>query len=126
MFVPVKILGDNGQELCFAAVSCGYDFSMILSTCGLVYGAGSNFHGELGIEEGIRSDPNTLKTQFTRAKIDSVFQIATGWAHTLLLTRYGLLACGQSRDNPLGLSSLIEKDDLTYFMQVPIPGLLEY
>jgi alpha-tubulin suppressor-like RCC1 family protein len=130
----------------FSEVSCGYDYSMILSVDGSVFGCGSNFHGQLGIEVGIPLgakyyDEPTTRREFTRAciysswidiyselqaKIDNVFQMSTGWTHTLLMTRYGLLGCGQSRDNALGLFKFIATDDLNYFMQVPIPGLIDY
>jgi alpha-tubulin suppressor-like RCC1 family protein len=127
-FIPVNF---PDPDLRFADISCGYDYSVLLSTDGQVFTTGSNFHGQLGLEEGIPLgakyyDVGTMKKRFQRAKVDGAFQIASGWAHTLCLSRHGLLACGQNRDNSLGLQALVENDDLTYFMQVPIPGLLKY
>lgn len=126
-----KVVVESNPAMTFLDVSCGYDYSMILSTDGFAFGCGTNFHGQLGIEKGIPLgakyyDEATTCKEFTRAKVDGVFQLSTGWTHTLLLTRYGLLGCGQSRDNALGLAKFIASDDLTYFMQVPVPGLLDY
>jgi alpha-tubulin suppressor-like RCC1 family protein len=70
-------------------------------------------------------DPDTKESKFKRAKIDHVFQIATGWAHALIITKYGLFGSGTNRDNQLGINTFIAEDDQIYFRQIPIPGLID-
>ena len=54
-------------------ISCGYNFAMLLSTEGNLFGLGNNKNGELGViyNEQELKDPN-LKTNYFRSPIENI------------------------------------------------------
>lgn len=88
-------------DLCdITAVSCGQYHTLALQLNGIVYGWGSNKHGQLGV------NPEECAELPTPFKIDlNVIpaQIFTGWTHSVILTKDGdLINFGRNLYSQLG------------------------
>jgi alpha-tubulin suppressor-like RCC1 family protein len=86
-------------------VSCGSDYTMLLTVTGNVYVCGSFTNGKLGT--GSLADeplPILLST------LSSVRTIIAGYNHTLFLTRLGVYATGLNANGQLGINTIINQN----------------
>ena len=82
--IPIQIFIDKRIKI--ASISCGYNFYILLSKQGKVYGAGSNDHGELCSKENInpRFTPEEI-IEVSKLK-EKVIQVSCGFKHVIILT----------------------------------------
>jgi hypothetical protein len=99
------------------AVACGSTHTALLTTEGLFL-CGDNFQGQLGIGGGMPHE----STQFLKLSLSGApFFAACGSAHTMLLSKEGLLGCGNNSQSQLGYP--VKGMSPTRFVSSPIPGL---
>jgi hypothetical protein len=119
-------LGDNESRESFEkveirgnplVVACGSTHTAVLTTEGLFL-CGDNFLGQLGIGGGMPHE----STHFLKPSLGSVpFFTACGSVHTMLLSKEGLLGCGDNSQSQLGYP--VRGMSPTRFVSSPIPGL---
>ena len=82
--IPIQIFIDKRIKI--ASISCGYNFYILLSKQGKVYGGGSNDHGELCSKDNInpRFTPEEI-FEVSRLK-EKVIQVSCGFKHAIILT----------------------------------------
>ncbi|XP_029909695.1 secretion-regulating guanine nucleotide exchange factor [Myripristis murdjan] len=68
------------------SVSCGWDFTLLLTDCGRVLSCGSNAFGQLGVGESISHSAELLVVE--RLK-EHVLSVAAGLRHSLAVTHSG-------------------------------------
>ena len=123
--VPFKINFLN-KRIKIMQISCGYNFAMLLSIDGILFGLGNNKNGELGIihNEQELKDPN-LKLTYFHSPIqniimsdvynEKIMSVKCGFKHTICLTSgRRLYAWGRNRNGQLGTGNLIDQ-------LIPIP-----
>ena len=114
--VPFKINFLN-KKIKICQISCGYNFSMLLSSDGILYGIGSNKNGELGVihNEQELKDPN-LKLNYFHSPIqniilsdiykEKIMVVKCGFKHTICLTSgRRLYAWGRNKNGQLGIGN---------------------
>ncbi|KAM3849861.1 secretion-regulating guanine nucleotide exchange factor [Diretmus argenteus] len=67
-------------------VSCGWDFTLLLSDCGRVFACGSNAFGQLGVEQALTHSTDLLVVESLKERVVSV---AAGLRHSLAVTDSG-------------------------------------
>ena len=118
--VPFKINFLN-KKIKIAQISCGYNFSMLLSSDGILFGLGNNKNGELGVihNEEELNDPN-LKLNYFHSPIqniilsdiykEKIISVKCGFKHTICLTSgkrvYGW---GKNTNGQLGLGNYVNQ-----------------
>src|SRR5690606_8155940 len=80
-FIKVNILN-------VLSVSCGYEFTMIITEEGL-FACGDNKEQQLGLY-------NREYNLFTKVNILNVLSVSCGFKHTMIMTKDGLFACGSN------------------------------
>lgn len=91
-------------------VSCGWDFTLLLSDSGQVLACGSNTFGQLGVGETVSLSSNWLIVESLR---EPVVSVATGLRHSLASTTSGLVYQWGT-----GLLSHAKKA----FTEIPVPS----
>ena len=123
--VPFKINFLN-QRIKIMQLSCGYNFAMLLSVDGILFGIGNNKNGELGVihNEQELKDPNS-KLNYFHSPIqniimsdlykEKVMSVKCGFKHTVCLTGgRRIYVWGRNRNGQLGTGNLIDQ-------LIPIP-----
>jgi hypothetical protein len=93
-------------------VSCGHDFTMILTKDNVLYGCGSDYDGQLGLD-GKNFDPTPDNIhhlshdgdvhEFTKIR-ENVAKVSCGMFHTMVLTMDNeLYSCGYNEYGQLGI-----------------------
>jgi len=82
--IPIQLFIDKRIKI--SSISCGYNFYIILSKQGKVYGGGSNDHGELCSKDNInpRFTPEEI-VEVSKLK-EKVIQVSCGFKHAIILT----------------------------------------
>ena len=118
--IPFKINFLN-KKIKIGQISCGYNFAMLLSVDGILFGVGNNKNGELGViynEEELK-DPN-LKLNYFHSPIqniilseiykEKIISVKCGFKHTICLTSgRRLYAWGNNRHGQLGTGNLVDQ-----------------
>ena len=118
--VPFKINFLN-KKIKIMQISCGFNFAMLLSTDGILFGLGNNKNGELGVihNEQELKDPS-LKLNYFHSPIqniilsdiykEKIMQVKCGFKHTLVLSSgRRIYAWGRNRNGQLGIGNLIDQ-----------------
>ena len=118
--IPFKINFLN-KKIKIMQISCGFNFAMLLSTDGILFGLGNNKNGELGVihNEQELKDPS-LKLNYFHSPIqniilsdiykEKIMQVKCGFKHTLVLTSgRRIYAWGRNRNGQLGIGNLIDQ-----------------
>jgi len=99
--IPAAELG--GSETVF--VSCGYDFSMVVTADGVLWSCGNNASKECGIKDGLMSE------KFRRVGGDEYFgaggvrSVSCGFDHSMILAQNNSLwSCGENQYGELGFA----------------------
>ena len=114
------------KKVSITMISCGFNFAMLLSKHGVVYGVGNNEQGELGLHiKNDEANSNGRNYYYTpeENKIlsegykEKITNIKCGFKHTIALTStwrvytwgnngYGQLGCGNVENNkiPIGIN----------------------
>ena len=114
--VPFKINFLN-KKIKINQISCGHNFSMLLSSDGILYGLGCNKNGELGVihNEQELKDPN-LKLNYFHSPVqniilsdiykEKIMVVKCGFKHTICLTSgRRLYAWGRNKNGQLGIGN---------------------
>ncbi|AEC03000.1 fimbrillin family protein [Parasphaerochaeta coccoides] len=113
---PVQVWDStNGSRFMtnVAAVSAGWDYTMILKKDGTLWGTGHNYYGQLGI--GGTTDISTPE-QVKASTADNDFMtnvkaVSAGQEHTMILKKDGTLwATGDNQHGQLGIGNYEAKD----------------
>ena len=123
--IPFKINFLN-KKIKIMQISCGYNFAMLLSTEGNLFGLGNNKNGELGViyNEQELKDPN-LKLNYFHSPIqnillsdvykEKIISVKCGFKHTVCLSSTRrIYVWGRNRNGQLGTGDLIDQ-------LIPIP-----
>ena len=87
-----------------AAVSCGHNFTVVVTRAGGVWTFGEGAMGQLGIGRVTRVTVPTLVTEACPVTGEPVVEVAAGWAHVLARNqRGGVLSWGFNALGSLGL-----------------------
>ena len=118
--VPFKINFLN-KKIKIMQISCGYNFAMLLSTEGNLFGLGNNKNGELGIiyNEQELKDPN-LKLNYFHSPIqnillsdvykEKIISVKCGFKHTVCLSSARrIYTWGRNKNGQLGTGNLIDQ-----------------
>ena len=118
--VPFKINFLN-KKIKIMQISCGFNFAMLLSTDGILFGLGNNKNGELGViyNEQELKDPS-LKLNYFHSPIqniilsdiykEKIMTVKCGFKHTIVLTGgRRIYAWGRNRNGQLGTGNLIDQ-----------------
>ena len=118
--VPFKINFLN-KKIKINQISCGHNFSMLLSSDGILYGLGCNKNGELGVihNEQELKDPN-LKLNYFHSPVqniilsdiykEKIMVVKCGFKHTICLTSgRRLYAWGRNKNGQLGIGNYIDQ-----------------
>ena len=90
----------------YIKVAAGSEFSLALRSDGLVFGAGSNQFGELGIGVNTTSQTSTVYVPVQVSKLDRVVDVVAGCSHALALTEDGgVFAWGLNDSGQIGNAS---------------------
>jgi alpha-tubulin suppressor-like RCC1 family protein len=122
----IKFYGVHAQFEGFpSSIQLSENIIQIASTCGhvliltekyQVYGLGNNFYKELGLEY----HKHHIKAPELIPGISDVIMVATGYHHSLVLTKYGTVyGFGSNRAGQLGLGSA---NDYKCYLPIIIPG----
>ena len=79
--LPIAALPPSSR---ITAVHCGWRFSLLVASCGRVYGCGDNKHGQCGVSGAVRRVDEWMEVAAVRA-----VRAAVGWTHCLLLDAQG-------------------------------------
>ena len=136
--VPFKINFLN-KKIKIVQISCGYNFSMLLSADGIVFGLGNNKNGELGIihnEEELK-DPN-LKLNYFHSPIqniilsdiykEKIISVKCGFKHTICLTSgKRIYGWGRNSNGQLGLGNYVDQliPVQIYFNIIPLEKIIQ-
>ena len=92
-------------------IVCGSHHTFILKNDGSVWGCGSNYHGELGLDD---TTDRTSFTQVTTNINNDVKQIVCGGEYTFILKNDGsVYSCGYNGVGQLGLNNTTSKSIFT-------------
>ena len=91
------------------SITFGYEFTLVLTLYGTIWGCGENVRGQLGIAQ----DDTTNRSVLTQMKTDMLdgtpIAISSGYNHTFVLTTNGIWGCGDNGGGQLGIA----QDDTT-------------
>ena len=118
--VPFKINFLN-KKIKIMQISCGFNFAMLLSTDGILFGLGNNKNGELGViynEQELKNP--SLKLNYFHSPIqniilsdiykEKIMMVKCGFKHTIVLTSgRRIYAWGRNRNGQLGTGNLIDQ-----------------
>jgi E3 ubiquitin-protein ligase HERC4 len=99
---PIKVKGFNNERV--VMISCGECHSMALTECGHVYSWGSNYYGQLGIGNIVKSNEPKFVEVIGENKCNVFIEkISCGSEHSLLLSSDGnIYAFGRNKSGELG------------------------
>ncbi len=110
-FVQINV---DGKKI--VKVACGMSHSMVITEDGMLYGAGSNYEGQLGNGSG-KNEPKFVQINIDNKKI---VQAACGMSYSMVITEDGILyGAGGNEQGQLGNNS--GKDE-PKFVQINVDG----
>jgi alpha-tubulin suppressor-like RCC1 family protein len=133
--VPFKINFLN-KKIKINQISCGYNFAMLLASCGILFGLGNNKNGELGLTP--EKEEIDYKNKYFYSPIqntilsdnyqEKIISVKCGFRHTICLTSSKrVYAWGNNKYGQLGIgnyeSQLIPVE--LYFDVFPIEKILQ-
>ncbi len=117
-------LGDKDERNTFTAVpalpegvvakqvNAGVRHTTILTEDGTVFACGDNYHGQLGLGDGIGRRTFTAVPALPEAVV--IKQVVAGESHTMIIAQDGtLFACGKNHDGQLGLGDTENRSTFT-------------
>ena len=119
IYEPVLLMTD----LEIKSIACGYNHSMILKNNGELYVYGSNFFGQLGLED--TKEKNELKLLMKDPEIKSIY--CDAWYSMILKNNGDLFVFGDNSHNQLGIcfsKCKLKQDEWGKYLYLDKPTLL--
>ena len=109
-FTPM-IMGVRDNSTKFVSLSCGTDYSIALSSNGLLFGHGLNNFGQLGVGDTCDRGDGFTMLRYFKEHGDKMVQVSCGHAHSLAKSSSGkLFAWGLNNNGQLGTGDCYNSD----------------
>ena len=83
--IPIQVFFDKRIKI--ESISCGYNFYILLSNHGKIYGGGTNDHGELCSLENINPRLTPEELNEVSKLNEKIIQVRCGYKHVIILTK---------------------------------------
>jgi len=102
---PQEIEYFSNNTITIKQIACGENHTIFLASDGKVYGVGQNNYGQLGLDGGTSSTPESTIQEITFLNDKNITQIACGANHTIFSASDNkVYSCGYNENGQLGRS----------------------